>query len=349
MLEEERKQVLNMLAEGKITAEQATELLKALGDHARVENEAIDSAQAPEPVREAMRQARQATRDAREKVREEMRRASREVREAARSAGSAFDGGSLGSFIDSMVSSFTDFTPFGYRWDDVYEGNFTARTIDLNLATGNGSITLHTWTEPGYKLVMHLRAGGPDEAEARRRAADAIRVEHGGNAIKVYSGSGWWPRAYASIELWVPDGLEYHLKANSGNGSIKLEGGRYATARLHTGNGSIEGTAVIGDLEANTGNGSIRTAAAGSGRWNLTTGNGSIQVDTAGAGDSGIMVDANTGAGKILVDVGGQRMEQGGVGHVNVRISSPGYEQSAQQLSIRARTGLGSITVRPGA
>jgi len=250
--------------------------------------------------------------------------------------------------LGSMACSSANFSPFAHKWDHVYNGSFTSGAVDLNLTTGNGSITCRTWSGPGYKLVVHTRALGISEARARRLAAELISVEHGDGSIKVNDGGGWFPKATASIELYLPAGPEYHLQAKTGNGAVKLEGGSYATARVHTGNGALEGTAVIGELEAKAGNGSIRMAAAGSGRWTLTTSNGVISVDTANLGETGIMVDAETTNGKILMDIGGQRMEQkGGSGHAPLRMSTSGYEQARQQLSIQARTNLGKINVLP--
>lgn len=221
--------------------------------------------------------------------------------------------------------------PFGHKWDDVYNGSFTARAVDLDLTTGNGSITLRTWNGPGYKLVVHTRALGLSEAQSRRLAAELISVEQGGGGIKVNGGVGWFPKAAASMELYLPAGPEYHLQVNAGNGAVQLEGGSYATARVQTGNGSI------------------RMAAAGSGRWTLTTGNGSINVNTADLGETGLMVEAATTNGTITMDIGGQRTEQKGAsGHSPLRMATHGYEQAGRQLVIQARTGNGKITVQPG-
>lgn len=251
--------------------------------------------------------------------------------------------------LAGIACSSATFSPLAHKWDEVYTGSFTSGAVDLNLTTGNGSSTYRTWSGPGYKLVVHMRALGISEARARRLAAELITVEHGESSIKVNGDGGWFPKAMANIELYLPAGPEYQLQANTGNGAVKLEGGSYATARVHTGNGDLESTAVIGELEANAGNGSIRMAAAGSGSWTLTTRNGLISVDTANLGETGIMVDADTTNGKIVMDIGGHRLEQqGGRGHAPLRMSTSGYEPARQQLSIRARTNLGKITVLPG-
>ena len=243
----------------------------------------------------------------------------------------------------------TAFSPFAHKWDDVFNGSFTSGAIDLSLTTGNGSITCRTWSGPGYKLIVHTRALGISEGQARALAAELISVEHGDGSIKVNDGGGWFPKAMTSIELYLPAGPEYHLQANAGNGAVKLEGGSYATARVHTGNGALEGTAVIGELEASAGNGSIRMAAAGSGRWTLSTKNGLINVDTADLGETALMVDADTTNGKIMLDIGGQSLEQkGSPGHTPLRMSTRGYEQAHRQLFIQTRTNLGKITVHPG-
>lgn len=249
--------------------------------------------------------------------------------------------------LGGMACGSGNFGPIGHKWDDVYNGNFVSGAVDLALTTGNGSITCRTWSGPGYKLIVHTQAFGTSEAQARSNAAELISVEHGDGSIKVQDGGGWFPKAKANIELYLPAGPEYHLQAKAGNGAITLDGGTYATARVHTGNGSLEGTAAIGELDASAGNGSIRMAAAGSGRWTLATGNGSINVNTADSGEIGMMVDADTRNGTITMDLGGQRMEQKGGRGTPLRMATNRYEQAHRQLFIQARTNNGKITVLP--
>ncbi len=357
MLEEERKLVLNMLAEGKITAEQASELLRALGE--AVTPEEIHNDMPPgsvsESMREALQKARQAAREAAQVAREEARKAREMARKAAQEVrgqarGFEVDFGGLGTFIDGLVSKISgEFGSLGHRWDDTYDGSFGAGPVELDLATNNGSIHCHTWSLSTYKLILHVRAGGADEAEARRRTAEAIKLEHGPAGITVKVEDGWTPRVAVAVELYLPEGLEYRLKGNTGNGSIHLESGHFAVARLRTGNGSINNKATVGDLEAHTGNGSIHAAARGGGHWTLGTGNGSVHVDTTELGDTAVEVHASTGAGRVNIDIPGANKSLSGLGQLELHLSTPNFEQAASRLSLRARTGLGSITVRSGA
>jgi len=246
-----------------------------------------------------------------------------------------------------MFSSAT-LSPLARRWDEVYTGSFPAGAVDLKLSTGNGAITCHAWSEPGYKLIVHVQALGLSETRARRLAAGSIKVERDGRGLKVTGDGGWWPKAMAGVELYLPAGPEYHLEADTGNGSVCLDGGTYATARVRMGNGSLEGTAVIQELEADTGNGSIHMLATGSGRWVLSSKNGLVGVDTARLGETGVMVQADTSGGKITVDIDGHRVE-GGPGRTPLQMSTVGYEQARLQLSIQAHTNLGKIVILPGA
>lgn len=354
MLEEERKMVLEMLAQGKISAEQAAELLRALGDSTTSEEISQDlppEGTVSESMREAVRKAREAAREAGQAAREGARDVARQVAREARREASGFsvDLSGVGTFIDNLVNRIIDVSVPGCRWDDTYDGSFGPGPVVLDLTTNNGCIQVHRWSLSTYRLILHVHASGSDEAEARRRAAESIRLEHGPAGIALQVHQGWVNRVWASVELYLPDGPEYHLKAHTGNGSINLESGRFASARVRTGNGSVEGKAIVGNLDVTTGNGSIRAAAGAAGEWKLGTGNGSIYVDTADLGDTAMEVHANTGAGRISVELPGASTNQGGFGHVNVHISTPNFSQAANRLSVRARTGLGSITVRRGA
>lgn len=252
-----------------------------------------------------------------------------------------------GATIVGVAAPVRTFSPFVHRWDEVYTGNFTSGAVELNQTTGYGSATYRTWSGPGYKMVMHMRAMGVTEAQARRLAARSIKVEQGEGGIKV-DGAGWFPKAASDVELYLPVGPEYHVQAKTGTGAVKLEGESYAIARVHTVNGSFEGTGVIAELEANVSIGSIRMAPTGSGRWTSTTRMGAISINTGNLGETGIMVDANTRVGSMVMEIGGQRMEQkGGGGRAPLRMATLGYEQAPKQLFIQARTNLGAVTVLP--
>lgn len=370
MLEEERKMILQMLADGKITAEQATELLRALGDSTAdsgagqapditgavrdaarsVTDEVREAADnASEDAREAARQAREQARDAARTARDAFRdgkdRAkaeARKLRDEIRQSGLGSDLGGVGAFIENLVTRITsEFGAGHYRWEETYTGQFDTGAIQLSLDTGNGSINCCTWDEPGYKLVLRVSASGANEEEARKRAQSHIKLEHGSTGVELRVDS--WHATSVSAHLYLPAGPEYSLKAHSGNGSLDLGGCTLASARVRTGNGSIDLSGAVGELDASTGNGSIRAVAAGSGSMVLATGNGSITVDTASLpSDVGVDVNATSGLGRIRVELpGGRGVSQ--VGMTTVQLSS--RDEAVKRLSIRARSGLGSVTI----
>ena len=347
MSQEERLMILQMVADKKISASEASELLKALDE----KGAATPGAAPPPPPKGAA-----------------------PPNPPPPPFPSPGLGSGLSAFVEEIFDRATgilgDFTGPRFEFPTEISGVFAGDQVPLRIFTGNGHVELKGWDEPGYKASILVKARGSSEAEARGRAADAYTVRATESGFELEANRRYdWSELTVSVTLYLPKQKLYRLESRTGNGHILVEGinlidgsgtsgnGRItvrgaAADRLYlkSGNGSIEIDGDVADLEAGTGNGSVKVIPLGrrSESMQLKTGNGSVVVDTGRLSrEVGLHVDAHTGMGSVNISRNNlvyERQERN-VGHKHVVARTQGYETAERRVSIRARTGLGSIAV----
>ncbi len=341
MSQEERLLILQMVADGKITASEAAELLRAL--EGRPEGEP-DRGSAPQPQPERRRSP-------------------------SATLGSGLSG-LIEEVMERVTGVLTDFKGQRYEFPSEITGVFTADRVPIRLATGNGHVELRGWDEPGYKAQILVKVRGASEADARRRAEEAYRVtatetEFALETERQIDGLD----LAVHVTLFLPRDHAYHLEARTGNGHIRLEGitlteGTAKTGNgritildvtadrlyLKSGNGSVDVEGDVADLEVSAGNGSLRVVPLGrrSERIQLKTGNGSAEIDTGRLSRTvGLFIDAHTGMGGLSVNRSDlvYELDERKLGYKHVIAHTEGYDRAEQKVDIRVRTGMGSISV----
>lgn len=349
MTQDERLMILQMVADKKISASEAAELLRALdGAEAEAESEPATGPKArfaPPPPPSP---------------------------EAPPTPNLSSLGSGLGSFIEEIVervsSAFSEVTEPRYEFPSELSGTFTADEVPLRINTGNGRVEIQAWDQPEYKASILVKARGANEAEARVRAQDAYTVKADEYGFELDARRHDFFEAVVHVTLMVPRNKRYRVETRTGNGAVTMNGlmlsegkavsgngrisciGASDSLLVKTGNGSIE---VEGDnlsLEASSGNGSIRIRPAGARpqQIRVTTGNGSAKVDCSRMGpEAGYKVEANTGMGSVGLSLPGMVYDRDvrSMGHKHVIARSANFEQAEVPVHIVARTGLGSITI----
>jgi len=150
---------------------------------------------------------------------------------------------------------------------------------ELRLATFDGSIEVRAWDRSEVRVEIEKRGGNKEMAESIRVEAeqegDRVRVEARGpdtdDWVFGLAGVGHLSRS-ARLVATVPH--ECHLVVVSGDGSLQVErvAGRL---ELRTGDGSVRGLDLDGDVTVDTGDGWIKLEGL-SGRLDARTGDGSV-------------------------------------------------------------------------
>jgi DUF4097 and DUF4098 domain-containing protein YvlB len=190
-------------------------------------------------------------------------------------------------------------------------------SVNLQVETGSGSITVRTGSSSEVRVVGHITASewfGSNAQERVKKIESKPPIQQSGNDIRIghIDDSELKRNIAISYELVVPASTQ--LRSNSGSGDQTIAG-------------------LSGTVDANTGSGSVKLSDIGSG-VRAHTGSGEIEID--GAKGS---VYARTGSGSIhATGVAGGFDGQTGSGHMMLEQSSPG--------SVRAETGSGGLELR---
>jgi hypothetical protein len=252
-------------------------------------------------------------------------------------------------------------------------------TPDLTLSTFDGSIEVRAWDKPEVQVVIEKRG-------ATKEAVDTIEIqtEQNGNQVSVTArvpkseSFGIHFNNFRSAKLIVSAPANANIAARSGDGSIDVERitGRF---ELRSGDGSIRGRDLDGDIKAHTGDGSIKLEAV-NGTLDVSTGDGAVSAEgrftavRARTGDGSVVIRAangssptddwnlTTGDGSIVLELpdtfngeldahtgdGTVRMTDVTLSNVTGTISKHTVRGrlGSGGRAVKVRTGDGSITLR---
>jgi len=238
---------------------------------------------------------------------------------------------------------------------------------DVTVRTFDGTIEVRAWDRPDVRVVIERRA-------ATKEAVDTIEIqaEQSGDRILVEAKvphtrafAGWHSNRSARLIVSLPAAA--NLNARSGDGSIDVEG-IDGTVALSSGDGTIAGRRLHGDVDVHTGDGSIRLDEV-NGALNATTGDGTVVASgaftsvRAHSGDGSMHITAEsgseptadwnitTGDGSVIV-----ALPDGLNAEIDAHTGDGGIRLQDLQLSnvsgtigrntVRGRIGAGGTTVR---
>lgn len=278
-------------------------------------------------------------------------------------------GGLIEGLVDRVTSGLSDSLGPRHEFTTELTGRFEGEVIPLQMTTGNGRIDLQTWDQPECRVVVTTKVCGcsADEAPIRAKEAYTATITPGGFTFKTADES--LSDTAVSVQVYLPSEHRYRVdartgngqvqvskifmtecKVSTGNGRIQIEDGSADKVKARTGNGSIQINAEVAHLSAESGNGSVSATPHGtsSQHLELATGNGSIKVHTTFLPvDAGKRVEAQTVMSRIQVNVANIKIEEESRGIGNRRFvgQTQGFTSAAQQVTILARTSTGSVTV----
>ena len=349
---EEIRIVLNLLAEKKITVEEAEQLLAALEG----ETETVSEAQRTD----ADSVSTEGFPERLSKVFTEMVDAGQELP------------GRLSRAMESLFGGFG----WGYRGVSV-ERCFKEDVCSLDIraidfATRNGSIKVAAWDKPGYHVVARARVVGADsEEEAERKLASAVRLITSDGKASIHCDDKLIVDSL-SIEAYFPKDRTYDILAKARNGSITLENdnggsldarssnGRIALDSIRasrltaaTSNGAVTASGHLGDASIESVNGRVATTLdyESEGQLTVRTSNGSIRITTLNRPGVAYEVNAETINGAIRVldegaEVCSDLRSPAGIGRkVTALAGVSGLEDGGAKVKVDARAANGFISI----
>ena len=248
-------------------------------------------------------------------------------------------------------------------------------TVDLQLETGSGSITVHQGNANEVRVSGHIQAtdwlGGGNAEERIKRIESNPPIQQSGNDIRIghIDDAELKHNISISYEVTVPSSTRLHANSGSGNEEISgITGPVEASTgsgnldikdigdgvRAHTGSGSLQLSGVKGSVFARTGSGDIHASSIAGG-FDGQTGSGHLVLDQTAPG----AVRAETGSGGLeLRNVHGSLQAQAGSGDIKAEGEATGewvvhtgsgsvelrFPQNAS-FDLNAHTGSGSINL----
>jgi hypothetical protein len=257
------------------------------------------------------------------------------------------------------------------------EKRFTVTgTPDLSLITFDGAIEVRAWERS--EVVVEIEKRGVDKVELDSieikadQSGDRISIEArrppGGRAM-IHLG----PSPSAKLVASVPQ--KCNVLARSGDGSIAIERVT-GKVELDTGDGSVRGSDLAGELRAHTGDGSMKFESitgpvdidSGDGGVSvsgklpvvrLRTGDGSVSVRVEDGSVMGEDWEIRTGDGGVTIELpdlfNADLDATSGGGSVRVQDLTVSGEQTKRQVRgklgsgghlLKVRTGDGTVTIR---
>ncbi len=344
-MKEERMKVLEMIQDGKITAEDAVKLLDALGDTAEEPQSEGRQRRRNESRQRQRRRRRTGGADiqveVQERIREAMPRVKRAVREATRSIPDV--GKIVQEAMQTASEAFSQWTEDGDRkYPEKSVRQFVETTPiqvsdRLSVQTREGHITSKIWDRDEVKIDATISVWGSDE-EAVNAFAEQIdvQIQRESGVVKVRPNvpkreKGDPIRSVRiDFELHHPQKVDLDVRANRGNITLpKIDGA--ANLKNNRGKTILEGAS--GNIRIKQNRGDVAVQHVG-GDFTANNNRGSIKV---GRVDRNAVVKNNGGA-THLANI---------VGTTTVHTNRGAIEIENPESSVMIQSRGGKIAVRP--
>ena len=244
-------------------------------------------------------------------------------------------------------------------------------TVDLDVTSGSGNITVHTGGGNSVHVAAKIRARdswfGYSAAEKIKKLQDHPPIEQFGNTIhigriedrelqqnvsidydltvppqtKLTSQTGSGDQSISGVQLPLTartgsgnitiDNVSGAVRVRSGSGDLKISSVKGALD-AQTGSGQIHGRGIAGEVSANAGSGDVDVELTAAGSVRVGTGSGTVRLRGV---KGGLRVD--TGSGDIHVEgepTGDWRVGAGS-GQIDLKVPS----QSSFNLDARTSSG----------
>jgi hypothetical protein len=205
-------------------------------------------------------------------------------------------------------------------------------SVNLQVETGSGSISVHPGNSNEVRITAHIQAtewfGGNAEAKIKR-LQDNPPIQQSGNDIRIghIDDPDLKHNISISYEITVPASTQLHASTGSGNQDVS---GLAGPVEASTGSGNLKINDIGGGLRAHTGSGNVELSTI-KGSVFARTGSGDMRASNIAGG-----FDGQTGSGRLI-------LEQTSPGSVRAETGSGGLELRNVHGSLQAQAGSGDI------
>jgi len=334
-MSEETRIVLQMLSAGKISADEAADLIKALQDkNAEPKLEPLNALgvalgdlerharlQAKVVARQTKERLRYEVREAADALKEHIHEAKEMVRESSNSGGVL---GVIGNLFDKLQSP-------NFSWHESLTGEVEAGSNTKVVIEGvNGRIEVLPSNESIWRLETEKCVYARDRAEAEAKAKNLYAVESGAGLLRISAKQVFGQSSMVHFRLLWPAARLCDLELRSVNGSIRACLTTMGSVRIGTTNGKVElqGEAERAELSSTNGrvlmagcaksitastvNGGLRVLCPvpREGEWQLSSVNGSIKVELGENAELGTKIVLSSAQGGLTCELPAHELDR---------------------------------------
>ncbi|SES70567.1 DUF4097 and DUF4098 domain-containing protein YvlB [Salinibacillus kushneri] len=262
-MEQERKRILKLIEEGKLSAEEAEELLQALEDAEQVKEKG-DKTQSSIPgtvVYEDEGQNRQ---------------------ESTHSTRQSSTKEKIFDFIDATVEKIKK-TDFDFNFGPYKQVSHIFQYPNTSISSflmdiENGSVEVQTWDEPDIRIECKAKVYKVDNQEqAKEMLLKELSAQVESQQLKVILDT---KKMKADFRIWIPEHIYQASSIKIFNGSINLRDLNVPELKVKTSNGKINLQNMTGEKwDIKSVNSNIRAENVTGRECEIETLNGSIYVD----------------------------------------------------------------------
>ncbi|WP_349408587.1 DUF4097 domain-containing protein [Pseudalkalibacillus sp. SCS-8] len=273
---EERKMILKMLDEGRITTSEAVELLKAIGEN----TDSLKVNNSSETQEEPDSQQASHTSHAQSKTEENAKQANQEQNTTGKKSESTIS--RFSSLIDRVVTKLKD-SDFDFNFGQSIEVDhvFQENDVDINrvkVHITNGGIKLHPWEEQSVRVECRasvFRTQTVEDAKSYFMKNVHFALESGELQMMVDEN-----RMKVQAHMYIPTKLYEEVQLRTSNGAISLNDIQTEAMTVRTSNGAVSLDRVEGKtLHVSTSNGKIKLENSDWKKVELETLNGAIRMN----------------------------------------------------------------------
>ncbi|EMT38360.1 DUF4097 and DUF4098 domain-containing protein YvlB [Thermoanaerobacter thermohydrosulfuricus] len=279
-MNEEKELILKMLEEGKITAEEAAQLLEAIEGEEFFYEEELEEVEEKEKANKK-EESFSKLEEIPFKIEEKIDKAISTVREKEREI-STFE-----RTVDRLLDTFLGIS-LGKTIEKEFRCDSVAENTNIRIEGRNGEIYIETWEEEYASITTRYVVPRNGEEEIIYNCQNGILEVKKTPKIKALS-----------VKMYLPKVKYKNITLSTTNGRISIEGIEGESLQAYTTNGSIYLEEIKSyQIENHTTNAKIEVDDATCERVVCRTSNGSIAVEDSTFNDA----DLNTINGKIIVE-----------------------------------------------
>lgn len=289
-MQNERRRILTLLEEGKITADEALKLLEALGKqsdtsgqdektstdsktdhHTEQDQPWFEEPQKEKPFSQSNDQDKTTDESSADDFFED-------IRKEFMTAGDRFM-----QFMDTAVQRVKTFdfeAPFSKSVSFTHAENKTAEDIEqVIIHIDHGKVEIHPSEDNQITAKFSVKHFNHDsESEARNQFLEKLLFVKDGNKLRIGSDM---KMVQVNVDLYIPKTQPYNkLSVRLLNGGCSVEGVDFNELRIKTANGKIECAHIVFDeAELETANGMIRLLKVRGNKLEAETLNGRVYAD----------------------------------------------------------------------